>query len=310
MVPLASGLACVVASALLAGCAGNVGGGTATTASNQPTQALAPQAVPPQASGAQALAPQSLAPQTLPPQATGSRPANTATASLQPTAIPAGARPSVGQPPIQASGQQTGNSPHRVVHVATAALPPARSTQPPRAPIVFAATAPASKPLPQSRSTRAAAVPTQSPPPVAPAPTATATRTAAIATAPAPAVVPATPPAASQPFPISHQPQGSPIGTLKGYAVAKVSRFDNSGRWRMQTPATDLPAIPASGIPAHNGPKGLVLVTLAGQRYLFDRSELTLETTSRVRFDCDALRRRGLDTQRASGVAMGHGDCS
>ena len=167
MVPLASGLACVVASALLAGCAGNVGGGTATTASNQPTQALAPQAVPPQASGAQALAPQSLAPQTLPPQATGSRPANTATASLQPTAIPAGARPSVGQPPIQDSGQQTGNSPHRVVHVATAALPPAPSTQPPRAPIVFAATAPASKPLPQSRSTRAAAVPTQSPPPVA-----------------------------------------------------------------------------------------------------------------------------------------------
>jgi len=86
--------------------------------------------------------------------------------------------------------------------------------------------------------------------------------------------------------------------------------FDDKGRWLRQLPATAMPSIPSGGIPFHNGPKSLVLVTIGGRELLLDRTELDLESGSRVHMTCDAQERKGLGTGvRTGGAAMGHGRC-
>ena len=103
---------------------------------------------------------------------------------------------------------------------------------------------------------------------------------------------------------------GQPAGTLKGFIVRQVSMFDDKGRWLRQLPATAMPSIPSGGIPFHNGPKSLVLVTIGGRELLLDRTELDLESGSRVHMTCDAQERKGLGTGvRTGGAAMGHGRC-
>jgi len=171
----------------------------------------------------------------------------------------------------------------------------------------------ASRPTPPANVTALAAVTPlpahrDTPPPVQTLPA------AAVAQAVTPvAVLPAAasrPTASSGPgfAPGTIKTTGPAVGTLKGFAVAAVSMFDDKGRWLRQVPASTLPSIPANGVAYHDGPKSLVLVTLGGRELLLDRTELTLESASRVNETCAQLERKGL-TVRTGGAAMGHGRC-
>ncbi|MEZ5842428.1 MAG: hypothetical protein R3D27_01680 [Hyphomicrobiaceae bacterium] len=104
------------------------------------------------------------------------------------------------------------------------------------------------------------------------------------------------------------RPSKPPAGRVEGYAIQKISLFDEKGRWLRQVPATTLPAVPAGGVPFHYGPKGLLLVTLGGRQILLDQSELDVKTDPRVSADCAKLRRDGLSI-RSGSAAMGHGQC-